>query len=326
MLDTIRRTPWPGTALVLLISVSLIACGSSGPTPSPTPTPVPTPQPSTVAMPSGADLSDPWATPFLSRPVSGPIWKEGGCDDIVIEGLTFKDLGPDVEAIHLKGCNNVTIRANDFARVAQAITVEESKNVRIEWNRYLDIIGPHARVPGLNRANFAQLDKVTGGFISHNKGKGGDTEDIVSLFRTGGTHEAPFVVEYNHFQGVDWVSRSGSGIALGDSTSSHSVARYNILLNPGQAGIFIAGGTDHQIIGNTIYGEQRPKSNVGIYVWNQSKDPCSANEVRDNKVSWAREDGAANPAWDAGNCGTTDGWDDNEWHAELDPSTMEVEL
>ena len=42
---------------------------------------------------------------------------------------------------------------------------------------------------------------MSGGYISHNKGKGGDTEDIVSLYRSGGTAASPFIVEYNHFQG-----------------------------------------------------------------------------------------------------------------------------
>jgi Right handed beta helix region len=329
MFDTSRQPRWPAAVLALALSLVVVACRASVPaTPTPMPTPVgtPTPEPSSVAMPSGADLTDPWAVPFLSRPASGPISKVGGCDNLVIEGLSFQDLGPNVEAIHLKGCNNVLIRANDFARVAQAITVEKSTNVRIEWNRYLDIVGPHERDSALNRANFAQLDSVSGGFISHNKGKGGDTEDIVSLFRTGGTAEDPFVVEYNHFQGTDWTSKSGSGIALGDATSAHSIARYNVLLNPGQVGIFIAGGTDHKIIGNTIYGEQRPSSNVGIYVWDQSDEPCSDNEVRGNHVSWTTADGSANPGWDGGNCGRVSGWADNTWNADIDPATLEVTL
>jgi Right handed beta helix region len=324
MSDTMRRPRWLAVAATLVLVVSVGACGTSPS--SPTAPPVLTPAPSSVAMPSGAELTDPWAVPFLSRPVSEPIHREGGCDNLVIEGLTFQDLGEDVEAIHLKGCNNVLIRANDFARVAQGITVEKSTNVRIEWNRYLDIVGPHERVRGLNRANFAQLDSVKGGYISHNKGKGGDTEDIVSLFKTGGTAEAPFIVEYNHFQGTDWSSSSGSGIALGDATSSHSIARYNLLLNPGQVGIFIAGGTDHKIIGNTIYGEQRASSNVGLYVWNQSSDPCADNEVRDNEVSWTKADGTPNPAWDGGNCGTIVGWDSNTWDATIDPASLEVTL
>lgn len=219
----------------------------------------------------------------------------------------------------------MTIRANDFARVAQAITVLNSTNVRIEWNRYLDILGPHARV-GKNRANFVQLVQVSRGVISHNKGRGGDTEDIVSMYHSGGTSSSPFVIEDNHFEGTTWSSSSGSGIALGDGSSSYSIARNNVLLNVGQVGMFIAGGSNHRILDNTIYGEHRALSNVGLYVWNQSSTACSGHEVAGNRVWWRNATGASNPAWNAGNCGSVSGWSANDWNANLDPSTLHVSL
>ena len=55
-----------------------------------------------------AGQQDPWSVPFLTRPVSGPI-RLNGCSDVVIENRTFKDLGPDVEAIHLENCQRVTM-------------------------------------------------------------------------------------------------------------------------------------------------------------------------------------------------------------------------
>jgi hypothetical protein len=263
--------------------------------------------------------------PFLGRPNSGAIRKTSGCDNLVIEGRTFKDLGPDVEAIRLENCNNVTIRANDFARVAQAITVINSTNVRIEWNRYLDILGPNARV-GKNRANFVQLVQVSQGLIANNKGKGGDTEDIVSMYQSGGTASSPFVIEYNQFEGTNWTSTSGSGIALGDGASTYSIARNNILLNVGQVGLFIAGGLNHKILNNTVYGERRDLSNVGLYVWNQSSSTCAGHEVAGNRVWWRNAAGSSNPSWNAGNCGSVTGWSSNDWNAALDPATLRVGL
>ena len=244
----------------------------------------------------------------------------------MIEGLTFKDLGPNVEAIHLKGCNNVTIRANDFARVAQAIPSRKSTNVKIEWNRYQRHRRPAPARQGAEPGQLRPARQRDRRIISHNKGKGGDTEDIISLFRTGGTQEQPFIVEYNHFEGVDWISPSGSGIALGDATSSHSIARYNILLNPGQARDLhrrrdrSPDHRQHDLWRATAVVER------GHLRLEPVSDPCEANVVRDNKVNWTTEDGSANPAWDAGNCGPIDGWLENDWHAELDPATMEVEL
>jgi nitrous oxidase accessory protein NosD len=248
-----------------------------------------------------------------------------GCRDVVIEGRTFKDLGSDVEAIHLEDCHGVTIRDNDFARVAQAITVLDSTDVRVEMNRYEDILGPSARVD-LHRANFIQFDNVRGGYIGNNTGRGGDTEDIVSIHTSGGTTAAPLIIEGNHFEGTNWSSGSGSGIALGDHGSHDTVARDNILLNPGQVGIFIAGGTNNTIVDNVIYGEQRPRSNVGIYVWNQADGECSGNEVRNNRVRWFREDGEDNAHWDQGNCGQVAGWSTNDWEADLDPASLRVDL
>lgn len=298
---------WVGiVGAVLLVALGVSAASNPKSVPDPGPPP------------------DPWSVPFLSRPASGPI-RLVGCRDVVIENRSFKNLGPDVEAIHLEDCENVIIRDNDFARVAQAITAVDSRDIRVEWNRYEDILGPHARDGG-HRANFVQFDKVRGGRIANNKGRGGDTEDIVSVYASGGTSERPMLIEDNHFEGLDWTSDSGSGIALGDGGSDHTIARRNVLLNPGQAGIFIAGGTNNAIVDNTVYGEQRPASNIGVYVWSQSDDPCADHEVRGNRVRWSREDGRSNPAWDQGNCGPVSGWSDNDWEAALDPASLRVEL
>ena len=75
-----------------------------------------------------------------------------------------------------------------------------------------------------------------------------------------------------------------------------------------------------------IYGEQRDGSNVGVYVWNQSDSGCSGHEVSGNRVRWRNEDGAANPAWNADNCGTVSGWSSNTWNALLDPAKLRVGL
>lgn len=302
-------------ALIALAMVAGLAGCASLKAPSPTPAPTPFPTLS----------GDPWAAPFLSRPVSGPIRLVGDCDHLLIENLSFADLGADVEAIHLERCDDVVIRANDFARVAQAITVMDSTNVRIEWNRYEDIVGPHER-DGSHRANFVQFVRVTNGYIGHNKGKGGDTEDIVSLFQSGGTETDPLIVERNYFEGTDWTSGSGSGIALGDFGSAWSIARDNTLLNVGQAGAFIAGGTNHKILDNIVYGEQRDKSNVGIYVSNRSDGECFGHEVRGNQVQWIDANGRRNARWEDGDCGEIAGWDDNDWDAALDPEDLRVSL
>ncbi len=239
----------------------------------------------------------------------------------MIEGKTFKDLGAGVIAIRIENCSNVTIRSVDFLNVAEGVYALNSSNIKIIDSRYSNITGPAQPRTGANVGNFVQFNNVAGGLIDHNKGRSGDTEDIVSVYQSDHV-----IVEDNHFEGTNWTSASGSGIALADGGGSYNIAQRNILLNPGQVGIFIAGGLNNKILGNTIYGEQRLRSNVGLYVWNQSSSPCSGQEVTGNRVYWRNAAGSANPAWNAGNCGTVTGWSANNWSATFDISTLRVHL
>ena len=162
---------------------------------------------------------------------------------------------PDV-AIIIEQCDNVTITANDFSNVVGAIYILDSTNVTVTWNRYQNI-GDGTN--GAGHSNFVQFDKTIGGYIAHNKGIGGNTEDIISIFQSGGAStESPLIIEYNAFQGTNWSSETGSGSMLGDACGSHVVLRYNTYLSPGQAGIGIACGTDIHITDNILYGKMYP--------------------------------------------------------------------
>lgn len=278
-----------------------------------------------VVMPAPTQAVNPWSVPFLGRTPSGPVVCNGQ-SNVTISGKQFVGVGNNQSAVRIANCHNVVIATNDFMDVAQPITVINSTNVEISWNRYRNIIGPHRR-NGSNQANFTQWVSSYGGSIHNNKGIGGDTEDIISIFQSGGTDAVhPLIIEYNAFEGTNWSSTSGSGVMLGDAGGSHIIVRYNTLLNPGAVGMGIASGTDIHIIDNTIYGAQRPSSNLGIYVWNQYLSACSDNEVARNKVKWYRYDAVMNPYWNAGNCGTVAGWTSNDWHASIDPLTLHVTL
>jgi hypothetical protein len=258
--------------------------------------------------------------PFASRPQSAAL-RLSNCSNVVVENKTFRDLGSGVIAIRIENCSNVTIRSVDFLNVAEGVYALNSSNITIVDSRYSNITGPAQPRTGANVANFVQFNNVAGGLIDHNKGKGGDTEDIVSVYQSDHV-----TVEDNRFEGTNWTSGSGSGIALSDGGGSFNVAQRNILVNPGQVGIFIAGGTNNKILDNTVYGAQRPKSNVGLYVWNQSSSACSGNEVSRNQVWWRNEAGTNNSAWNSGNCGTVAGWSTNTWNAPLDVNVLRVSL
>lgn len=290
-------------------------------TPTPTVAPPPTPNSTSAPTPTPTPAAgDPWAVPFATRPQSAAV-RLSNCSNVVIQDKTFRDLGAGVISIRIENCTNVTIKAVDFLNVAEGVYALNSSNITIVDSRYSNITGPAQPRTGANVANFVQLNNVSGGLISHNKGKGGDTEDIVSVYQSDHV-----TVQDNQFEGTNWTSGSGSGIALSDGGGSFNVAQRNVLVNPGQVGIFIAGGTNSKILDNTVYGAQRTSSNVGLYVWNQSSTPCSDQEVSRNKVSWRNASGSLNPAWNAGNCGSVSGWSTNTFNAPLDVTLLHVSL
>lgn len=274
----------------------------------------------TVVPPPPPPDPPPGAPPaFGSRPASARMDRTGE-SNIVIENKTFTGTAAGLAAIRLTSCTNVTIRNCDFIDVPGCIYAYQSSGIVIEDCRYSNITGPHART-GANVGNFVQTNECSNVTIRRNKGKGGDTEDIVSVYKT-----STALVEDNHFEGTGWTSGSGSGIALGDYGGSGNIARRNILVNPGQVGAFIAGGTNHTIQDNIIIGQQRAKSNVGVYVWGQGGGACSGHTVGGNRASWTAADGSANPYWNKGNCGPVAGSPANDWYANLDIELYRVVL
>lgn len=326
----VSPTPTPTVAPTTTPTVAPTATPTVAPTATPTvaPTATPSPTPSpTVAPTATPTATPPTGTPaFGTRPSSGALSYSGSNCPAVIENKTFRDLGADVIAIRLENCTNVTIRDVDFINVSEGVYALNSANINIERARYQNITGPYERV-GKNRANLVQFNNVNGGSVISSKGRCGDTEDIISVYASDN-----ILVEGNHFEGVAvstpgclaWRSGSGSGIALGDASGSGNVARNNILVNPGQVGVFIAGGLNHRIENNIVIGQAIPRSNVGMYVWNQSASPCSGHTVNGNKVNWKRADGVSNPYWNAGNCGTVVGT--NDLNANLDIELYRVTL
>lgn len=287
---------------------------------SATETPPSTPPPSTPPPSTG---SNPWSVPFLGRTPSGQIVLRNQ-SNVTISGKQFVNLPRGQDAIVIENCTNVTITGNDFSGNTGNIYALNSRNVTVTWNRYQNV---GDGTIGGGHSNFVQFNQTTGGYIGNNKGIGGNTEDIISIYMSqGASASSPIVIENNAFEGTNWTSGSGSGSMLGDYGSSHIVVRNNTYLNPGQVGIGVAGGTDIHLIGNVVYGARRAKSNVGIYVWNQSDGNCSGIEVRGNKVNWVNEGGSSNPYWNAGNCGTIDGESTNTWNASINSASLHVVL
>lgn len=129
-------------------------------------------------------------------------------------------------------------------------------------------------------------------------------EDHVNNWLSRGGLGDPIVIKYNKVRGGG-PSESGGGILCGDGGGSNFIIESNILVNPGQYGISIAGGSNNLLLNNKVYSDSFPWSNVGCSSLNQSTAPFGNNEIRGNRINWTNMNGDSNPFWDKAG-GTSD--------------------
>lgn len=234
--------------------------------------------------------------------------------NITIEKNIIRNCGG--EGIAMENSTNVAILANQIEEVRTGVYAATSTAIRVENNTFKNVKGP------MPRGQFVQFNKVRGGGNRINSNRGvnvrgqSNPEDMISLFQSCGTALDPIQVNGNTLEGGG-PSKSGSGIMTGDSGGCYIRVKDNVLINPGNVGIGIAGGTNIEVLHNTVYSEQTDVSNVGIYVWNVASPECHSHTVRDNMVKWTNKDGKLNPAWNAGTCGAIKGWELNEWDLKI---------
>jgi parallel beta-helix repeat protein len=270
--------------------------------------------------------------------------------NLVIEGLQFSNLAGN--NLLFKDCENIIIRNCYFAESAdEAISIENGKNFTIENNlfannesgiyalrtkgeivirnnQFVNVKGP---VP---RGQYVQFDDCSGpgNIIENNKGESwpgeSDPEDLVSVFKSGGTPESPIIIRNNIFRGGG-PSTSGGGIMTGDTDGGYVIVENNILVDPGQYGIAIAGGKSIIIRNNKVFGRSQRFTNVGIYVWAQADVPCGEVEVSHNNVNFIkgnRDVAESNSYWDGENCGTIKGWETNKDNLTIEELNLPAHL
>lgn len=228
-------------------------------------------------------------------------------------------------AVTISSSEGVTISSNRLEKAQSGVYVANSRQISITRNRCVDVQGPFPR------GQLAQFNNVSGSGNSISSNVCVNTlgqsypEDVINLYNSSGTPTDPIQVIGNRIRGGG-PSESGGGIMTGDGGGSYILVKDNILVDPGQYGIAIASGDHIQIIGNKVYGKRQPFTNVGIYVWNQYAPLCHDHVVQGNQVRWYDRDGNQNPAWNANNCGLIEGWNDNNWYAELDDTILPEDL
>jgi hypothetical protein len=272
--------------------------------PQPTTPPSPTPAPGTA---------------------SGPL-RISNQSNLVLEGLSISN--PNGPCVEIVGSSNVTIQNSTIGPCGSwAVFIDRSSGITVSGNTIktqsskggvyalssttIKVLGNGISSSGRNPVQF---DKVTGSGnrIESNTIVSNAAEDMISVYKSGGTSGSWLTVTGNTVKSNTGQSKSGSGIMVGDAGGQYILVQGNSLTDPGQAGIGVAGGSNIRVLGNSVNSAQFPWSNVGIYVWNQAGS-CGAIEVRGNTVSWVNSSGQSNPAWDGGGCGAVAGWSENSW-------------
>ena len=279
----------------------------------------------------------PAAGAFLSYPKSAAKVINGGTD-VILSSLTFQgdmtkvaivlqnvngfwlhdlDIDHCLGGLYLVGCTGTGLIENIRARNIGNVNAGSGKDI------------------GAGHGNVIQLNGtyLSDGRVRRVKAVGGHTEDMFSVYKSGGTDDAHrLVIEDCQLEGLvadtadnrAWASDSGSGMMLGDGGGHDIVIQRCTILTPGQVGIGLPGGVRIHLLSNTIYGAKRPLANVGIYAKNYAGGTYGPHELTGNKVKWYNAAGSENPVWlpDIGSSVQSG----NDWHAAIDPATLTVTL
>ncbi len=174
--------------------------------------------------------------------------------------------------------------------------------------------------------------------------------DLINIFKSKGLPDDPIQIRNNRFKGGGPL-KSGGGIMTGDQGGAYQLVENNILVNPGQYGLAIAGGNNITIRNNQVFSDdQRDFTNIGVFVWRfDSKGKgtkpgdCSGHTVENNTVTWwkgpnYRSNGlpaSLNASWlpEKGvdglspNCGVVSGWGNNTFdRADSQPASLDLSL
>ena len=232
--------------------------------------------------------------------------------------------GKLIDALNVK---NLSVRRNQFARGSAGVYAQESTGVEVIENRFLNMKGPFPA------GQFVQYNQVTGAYnrifcnLGENQMGQSYPEDAINLFKSSGTFESYLQVYGNKIKGGG-PSQSGGGIMLGDGGESSFIrANNNRLVNPGQYGIAVAGGSTIDVYHNQVFAVSQSFTNVGLYAWNQYPGTCENISIFSNEVKYLNKDGVQNGFWDGQNCGPIGGVGSNNlWADFLTPAILDTEM
>jgi hypothetical protein len=256
------------------------------------------------------------------------------CSNIHITRSKFVNCGKAV-AIYLYNCANITIDSCMFEQVGAGVYALSCPlgYIVIQHNYGKNAIRSFA--PTVQHGQFVQLNAVTGpgNRIRYNHWEDfdgqSDPEDGISSFQSGGTAIDPLIISNNFIRRHIPISRTGSGMMLGDSGGSYTNAFADTVISPGNVGIGIAGGTFINATGNVIYSPPHPGStvsNAGLVFNNFTAglNPCNNNTMTGNIQNWYSDRfPAVNDYYAPGSCTT---FGANTYGAAISASLLTVPL
>lgn len=221
------------------------------------------------------------------------------CKNVIIRNCKFKDV--DVKtAIYAERGTNILVTDCTFENVHQAFIAGLCKgNIRFEYNDVKNVLGTLRG--GTAQSQAVQFRKCEGpnNSITYNVIENifgeGSPDDNINIFASSGTPESPIRVTNNWIRGGG-PSPSGGGILLGDYEGSYQIAENNVVVNPGQYGMGIAGGENITLRNNKIFSKKRYFTNVGLSICNWTGIPKNIT-VKNNDVNWTNKEGKYNTAW-----------------------------
>lgn len=251
--------------------------------------------------------------------IATPSITLSNCSNIIIKNCK---IGPNkYTGISTSHCTNIKVDSCYISNVSTGVYAEDSQTIAVTNSQGLNMQGPYPK------GAFVQFNNVSGGGsqVSFNKilnvlGQS-YPEDIISMYKSSGLANDPILIKGNKIRGGG-PSKSGGGIMLGDNGGSNIVAQDNILVDPGQYGMGVAGGSNISIINNTIYGKAQSFTNVGLYYWNQSGQASSNITISGNQVNFTSlVYGVNNTFLGAGNTMPT-GWSTNILNTNIGESLL----
>lgn len=201
-------------------------------------------------------------------------------------------------AMLLNNCTDIIVDSTFFNNIGFGVYAQSgSKQIQVLACQFLDVNGIDKNFLG----HAVQFNAVSGGGNRINLNRvenirnitdtSSHPHDLLSLYQSNGIVGDSIQVNYNWIRGgqlVAWPTpgSTGDGIGLSDVGGNYQVARGNIEVNPGCAGIQVianglGGGKGIKAEYNTIYSKQTPVSTNAINVQN----PIQMN-VSNNTTNW----------------------------------------